>query len=182
MKNARAFAVVICLALSCIPALTQPATGSYPFGSFTGGPDVVNLGNLNANLTIPISNKAGRGQNFVYNLIFDSSVWYPVGSSGSQFWEPVSAWGWQGMSPALGGLVTYSVSTSSGTCGQYNPDSWQSWTYSNIVYTDSLGISHPWIGAEVEPTSVRTGLRVHQRAQRHRDSLSLPQTMGRATH
>jgi hypothetical protein len=94
MKNARALVVVFGLALSCIPALTQPATGTYPYGSFTGGPDAINLGNLNAKLTIPIVNKAGRGQNFVYDLTYDSSVWYPVGSTGSQSWQPVTTSWW----------------------------------------------------------------------------------------
>lgn len=150
MKNARAFLVAIGLALFSLQALTQPATGTYPDGSFTGGPDVVNLGNLNANLTIPIVNKPGRGQNFVYNLTYDSSVWYPVGSSGSQSWQPVNTtswWGWRGLSaPAFGGTVTYSVSTSSGQCGQYGQNSWEQWTYSNIIYTDPTGGTHSWIG------------------------------------
>ena len=47
---------------------------------------------------------------------------------------------------SFGGTVTYSVSTSSGHCGQYGQNSWQQWTYSNIVYTDSVGTSHYWNG------------------------------------
>src|ERR1041384_1854178 len=53
-----------------------PPTGTPPFGSFGGRPDVINLANLNAHLSIPILHKAGRGLNFVYDLTYDSSVWY----------------------------------------------------------------------------------------------------------
>ncbi len=67
------------------PTLAQTATGTPPFGSFSGGPfDVVNNANLNVHLTIPVIAKAGRGLPFGYSLIYDSSVWFPVGVSGSQ--------------------------------------------------------------------------------------------------
>ena len=97
MKNARVFLLALTAIVLSIPAFTQVATGTPSFGSFAGGPDVVNLGNLNADWTIPIRNKAGRGMNFVYNLQYDSSVFYPVASGSSMYWQPVGNWGWQGL-------------------------------------------------------------------------------------
>lgn len=61
-------------------ARAQVATGTPPFGSFSGGPDVVNNANLNVHLAIPVMNKAGRGMPFYYILTNDSSVWYPNGT------------------------------------------------------------------------------------------------------
>ncbi len=58
----------------------QVTTGIPPFGSFGGGPDVINLANLNSHLSIPVLNKPGRGMNFTYDLSYgpvwhDSSDW-----------------------------------------------------------------------------------------------------------
>jgi RHS repeat-associated protein len=67
----------------------------------------VNLGNLNVHFSIPVLHKAGRGTSFAYDLSYDSSVWYPVGVSGSQTWTPVTTWGWRGITEAAAGYVTY---------------------------------------------------------------------------
>ena len=62
----------------------QVATGTPSFGSFGGGPfDVVNLGNLNVHIAIPILHKAGRGIPFTYDLRYESSVWTPLTSGGT---------------------------------------------------------------------------------------------------
>ena len=90
----------------CLPSAAQVATGTPPFGSFAGGPDVINLANLNSHLAIPVIHKTGRGTNFTYDLSYDSSVWYPVGASGSQLWEPVSNFGWHGVTEVLTGYVS----------------------------------------------------------------------------
>src|SRR5712692_5132389 len=85
----------------------QVQTGTPPFGSFGGGPfDTMNLGNLNVHFAIPVVNKAGRGMAFPYNLSYDNSVWYPVGVSGSQNWQPVQNWGWRGQTEIAVGYVT----------------------------------------------------------------------------
>ena len=80
--------------------LGQPAISTPQFGSFGGGPDVINLGNLNAHWDIPIRNKAGRGTNFTYNVTYDSSIWYPVTSGSTKAWQPVANWGWTGLTQA----------------------------------------------------------------------------------
>jgi RHS repeat-associated protein len=122
-------------------AISQVQTGTPPFGTFSGGPDVINIGNLNLHLSIPVLSKAGRaGLNFNSALSYDSSIWSPVSINGQMAWQPVFGWGWHGMyQPSY---ITYKMTTSSGTCGQYGQYSWQSWTFTNLVYFEQNGVSH----------------------------------------
>ena len=126
-------------------SFAQVATGIPPFASIGGGPfDQINLGNLNVHFDIPISQKAGRGMPFTYDVTYDNSVWIPVGASGHQSWQPVSAaWGWQGLTQITSANVTYSTTTTSGHCGTMGQFTWQSWQYSNFVYYDASGTKHP---------------------------------------
>src|SRR5437899_10531582 len=59
-------------------ASAQVQTGTPPFGSFGGGPDTVNLANLNAHWAIPLLHKPGRGKDFLYDLSYDSSSCSPL--------------------------------------------------------------------------------------------------------
>jgi len=129
-----------------LPASAQfPATGTPASGSFSGGPDVINVGNLNAHLDIPIIRKPGRGANFNYDLTYDSSVWYPAGSSGSQSWllflnsTPL---GWQGFNGAEPGGIVYTLSI--GYSDPHSPCSVTQYSYSNFSYWDSTGTPHPF--------------------------------------
>jgi RHS repeat-associated protein len=139
--------------LAFVPHVThaQVPTGTPPFGSFGGGPDIINLANLNAHLDVPIINKPGRGGfNFTYDMSYDSSVWYPVGASGSQSWQFVPNWGWRGITEVATGYLSYSYT--SVVChytnlnGDLYPDGWKT-TYSNEVYHDYLGVPHPFPGS-----------------------------------
>src|SRR5260370_38199443 len=78
----RPFLLLVLLALVASVASAQVQTGVVPFGSFSGGPDIVNNANLNVHWTIPIRHKPGPGTNFDYDVTYDSSVWMPV-TSGS---------------------------------------------------------------------------------------------------
>ena len=147
MRTARIFTIASFLILLSMSAMGQVVTGTYPFGQFTGGPDAVNLGNLNASWTIPIVNKAGRGQNFVYNLNYDSSVYYPVTSGSSTSWQPVANWGWQGLGTSNLVYATYDVAYTSGTCGETDQFTWQSWVYSGLAFSDQNGVVHYFPGA-----------------------------------
>src|SRR2546422_5232119 len=89
------FLIIYLLALTENSSAQVP-TGTPPFGSFGGGPDVINLANLNSHITIPVLHKPGRGTNFNYDMSYDSSVWYPVTSGGTTTWQPVQNWGWRG--------------------------------------------------------------------------------------
>src|SRR2546428_14073483 len=80
----------------------QVKTGTPPFGSFSGGPDIINNANLNLHLSIPVRVKAVRGIPSSYVLSYDTSVWYPAGSVGT----PVSKWGMRSTTEAALGYVT----------------------------------------------------------------------------
>ncbi len=50
-------------------AQAQITTGTPPFGSFGGGPDVIDLANLNLHLTVPVIDRKSRGKiDFYYYL------------------------------------------------------------------------------------------------------------------
>ena len=103
--------VVVALILFTSLAAAQVSTGTPPFASLGGGPfDVVNLGNLNVHFSIPILHKAGRGVPFVYDLSYDSSIWYQATVQGTVQWTPTADWGWTSSSYAVLGRVT-SMST-----------------------------------------------------------------------
>jgi len=128
------------------PASAQVQTGTPPFGSFGGSPDIVNLGNLNGHLTIHAMNKPGRGTNFTYDLSYDSSVWYPLTSGGATTWHWLS--GWTTASPPIMGYATYQ--TTSESCQFFQETRWVTehyQLYSGWVYIDSLGTAHAMIGA-----------------------------------
>jgi RHS repeat-associated protein len=123
-------------------ASAQVPTGTPPFGSFGGGPDVINLANLNSHLTVPVLHKPGRGTNFSYDLSYDSSVWYPVGSSGNQTWQPVANWGWTGVTQALAGYVSSTETTTTKDAGFC-----RIMTFSNYSFHDIFGTAHNFNGS-----------------------------------
>jgi len=131
--------IAMAVALCCSAAAAQVAIGLQPFGSFGGGPDVINLGNLNVRYTIPVRHKAGRGNNFNWDITYDSSIWTPVGAVGNQAWNPVGTWGWNGLSPAAQPYVTYQVTYNSGHCGYMGQSSYQVWNYGNFDFVDQFG-------------------------------------------
>ena len=130
------FATLLLLLASLLPSSTfaQVTAGTPPFGSFSGGPEIINNANLNAHWTIPVLHNPGRGTNFTYDLSYDSSVWYPVGS-----WQPVQNWGWRAITEILTGYVTYS--TVSRRC--FVETQYEYWyVYSNWTYHDPFGVTH----------------------------------------
>jgi RHS repeat-associated protein len=123
----------------------QVTTGTPPLGSFAGGPDAINLANLNSVITIPVLQKAGRGLPFIYNLNYNSSVWTPVGSSGSQTWQAAGNFGWNG--PSGKGYISSHLGTLT-TCIEHNRPVPAYWTYTNFVYVDGYGTSHTFAGSD----------------------------------
>ncbi len=121
----------------------QVQTGTPPFGSFGGGPEAINLANLNSHITVPVRQRSGRGMDFTYNLSYDSLVWYPVGVSGSQNWQPMTNWGWKGQTQTALGYISYGF-TNTTQClmdvfpRQYGTTYW----YKNWVYVDEFGSAH----------------------------------------
>src|SRR5579859_2101921 len=140
---------VICGLFLRLPAArAQVATGTPPFGSFSGGPDIVNNGNLNVHLSIPVENKAGRGLPFNYNLTYDTSVWYPVTSGSTTTWQPVTNWGWRPPTAAQSGYLYYNQQ--SYYCTFWTGYNWQTAPYEQVfngfIYYDSGGTAHPFLG------------------------------------
>jgi RHS repeat-associated protein len=139
--------LMIVLALTAGISCAQVQTGTPPFGSFGGGPDVINLANLNSHLTVPVLHKPGRGNDFTYDLVYDSSIWFPVAATGHQTWQPVGSFGWAGQTEVVTGYVASAASYSS-TQQYCGPDmgymTITTWTYSGWVYTDSFGVSHAY--------------------------------------
>ena len=126
----------------------SPVATMQPFGSFGGGPDVINLGSLNSHITIPIRHKAGRGTDFDLTLTYDSSVWTPLISGSTRSWQPVasaSVPGWQGLNTAGQSFISYSMTYSGPwriTCDGYNYYYYETWTYSGFYYIDVNGAAH----------------------------------------
>jgi RHS repeat-associated protein len=115
MSHTLRFTILLAtVALLVKPAGGQVATGTPPFGSFSGGPDVTNLANLNSHIIVPVLSKPGRGTDFTYDLTYDSSVWYPLSSGSSRTWTPVITWGWRGVTEVATGYVSYNLWTA--TC------------------------------------------------------------------
>src|SRR5579859_2490449 len=113
-------------------AHAQVATGTPPFGSFGGGPEVINLYNLNFHWVFPIVNKAGRGPSFNYALTYDSSVWQMVTVNGQDTWQPVNGTlGWQRQTDAITGYVSYNAGTTG--CGT---------VYGQFVYHSPNGTAY----------------------------------------
>ena len=134
--------LIFVFSLSCFG---QVATGTPPFGSFGGGPDVIDLANLNAHLAVPVFSKAGRGMPFNYTLTYDSSVWYPVTSGSTTSWQPVNYWGWGVQTAVATGYVNVSISSTE--CYSYPRIPTGTYTlYSKWTYTDQFGATHVFPG------------------------------------
>jgi len=141
-KSGFQLCLFLLLVLACeVPSFGQVPTGTPPMSSLSGGPDIVNLANLNTHIAIPILSKSGRGLPFTFILTHDSSVWYPVTSSGSTSWQPVTNWGWSGSEAKIG----YIVSTESETarivpCGKL--ESLITTTVYGWTYQDGFATPH----------------------------------------
>jgi len=142
--------LIIALLLSTASVVSaQIQAKRPPFDTYGGGPfDMVDLGSLTVNFSIPVLHTAGRRTPFSYDISYNSQVWSPVTISGTKQWRPADAFGWTNISGAgTGGYITYAVSYNSGTCPvnpPYGYGPWSQTTYSNFVYHDSLGFTHPF--------------------------------------
>jgi RHS repeat-associated protein len=121
--------------------------GTPPFGSFSGGPDIINNSNLNVMIDVPIRHKAGRGNPFTYDLVYNTLIWAPVGTSGSQTWQPISNLGWTTATQAQTGYVTSASQSTENECivgGK--PEEEPGSISSNFTYVDSHGVPHLFAG------------------------------------
>ena len=144
-KRLQYFGSLLVVLLATVMGFAQVPTGVPPFSSVGGGPfDVVDLANLNVHFTIPIVSKAGRGLSFTYNINYDSSVWYPVGTSGSQVWTPVTNFAWPAQTQIAQGntgsikFTTFTTPCFDGTTHYIITH------YQYTRFTDASGVAHPF--------------------------------------
>ena len=153
LRPGRAILVLLALLLFSRETAAQgPVTGAPPFATLSGTPDLINLGNLNAHLSIPVLHKDGRGTNFTYDLSYDNSVWYPGTTGSTTTWQPILNLGWHAQTEAATGYLTF-TSVSTPWClvgGTYHGTEV---TRSNWTYHDALGSTHSFSGSD----STRTG-------------------------
>jgi RHS repeat-associated protein len=142
----RSLLALVIISFFAIPSTAQTPTGTPPFGSFGGGPDVINLANLNARIVVPVLHKAGRGSNFTYDLSYDSSVWYPSTASGTNTWTPVYNWGWTGQTQIATGYISYDYGFGQRCTDSHGHIYYNVGKYSYFVYNDAYGTSHPFPG------------------------------------
>jgi RHS repeat-associated protein len=128
-----------CFFLLVLPSPAQVATGTPPFNSFAGGPDTVNLASLNADLNIPIIQKAGRGLPFALSIDFNTYAWYPLHSGTHLEWAPAGSLGLPTMATPWGGTSASETVVNGGCEGRYPV-----YQYSNWTYIDSGGTPHPF--------------------------------------
>ncbi len=145
--TSRLMFLLLIVALAASPISAQVTTGTPPFGSFGGGPEVINLANLNSHIVIPVLHKPGRGLNFTYDLSYDSSVWYPSTASGTNTWTPVTNWGWRGQTEAATGYLSYNATVA--FCYTNRIPSGSRTTITNWTYHDPWGIPHPFTGTAI---------------------------------
>jgi len=145
-----ALVAVLALSVSMTVLAAGPTTGTPPFRSLGGGPDVINLGNLNVHYSMPVFGRAGRGMPFSYALAYDSSVWQIAASA----WTPAStSWGLTRDVAAAVGSVQVSAHQ---FCQNIDPGI--EYTFSNFV--DSAGTLHPFgaavSGYDCHPATTQT--------------------------
>jgi RHS repeat-associated protein len=125
--------------------MSQAPTGTPPFSSTGGGPDAVDLANLNVHITIPMISKPGRGTDFTYAYSYDSSVWYPAGSS----WMPAYNWGFRAQTEVATGYASYKTASITNCTDGSGHKTGSELNYNTWIYHDQFGIPHP-----VDPTAV----------------------------
>ncbi|HYX52838.1 MAG TPA: hypothetical protein VE783_05260, partial [Candidatus Limnocylindrales bacterium] len=136
MSNSARNSLLIALFLLAVPVMNfgQAASGTPPFSDITGSPDKVDLGNLNVHMDFPVFNKNGRGLPFSFGLGNDSSLWVPVASGSSTFWEPLNTFGWVGSGTNIG-TIGYTLITGAGF-----------FEYCFFTYFDGFGTAHVFPG------------------------------------
>ncbi|HKI12750.1 MAG TPA: RHS repeat-associated core domain-containing protein [Candidatus Acidoferrum sp.] len=145
IRLTRILSLLSFLALAAVQLHAQVTTGTPPFSSSAGGPDVIDLANLNAHVTIPVLHKAGRGTNFTYDLSYDSSVWYPITSGSTTSWQPLTNWGWRGQTEAATGYVSFNATVTFCYTGRIPTGSRA--TTTGWVFHDAWGVPHSFSGS-----------------------------------
>lgn len=140
----KTFVAVLLLIVTSLFSAAQQPTGSPQFDSFQKvAPGVlVNLGNLDVHVSVPIFARNGNGLPFSYSWEYDNEIWYDNGTG----WHPTN--GWSGLE---GVPVQYSLNygdtrTTYGTC----TDGQTSYQLSNFVWVDPSNTAHSFPSIQVQ--------------------------------
>jgi RHS repeat-associated protein len=135
------YTFVLFILLTLAPVNAQVTTGTPPLGSFGGGPDTVDLANLNVSLTVPVFQRSGRGASFQFVLGLNTSAWYPVptGSTPPMSWQASNSFG-QPTTATPFGYVTHAQTQTTCSGNNHVPLT----INSRWVYVDPAGTSHPF--------------------------------------
>lgn len=153
IRSLARYLLFLFLLLSPRPALAQlaPTRGTPRFGTFDGGPDVINLANLNNHLVVPVFQKPGRALNFEFSLTYDSSFWLAPPFSGSSAWSPATNWGWGTGGTDIGTFTD--VVSGPTNCIVSGRVVGTKTFWSNFVYSDGSGTPHTFYGSVEGDTS-----------------------------
>lgn len=158
-----AIAILLIVASARVYAQTpDPEIGSgvFPFQTYLGEHENINLGSGNLNIQIPVLRLPGRdGHDFVVSYTYNSQVWSmhtftPPNTQQTIYqWAPPSNPGWQWNVPTLnsdGGVLPNTLTSSGYTCGgNYRLKMWDGRViyfpavYSTCLYTNSNGQQSP---------------------------------------
>ena len=141
MKPIHVVPVILALLVAIPPVQAQSVTdnGTPNYSSFSGGPDVINNGNLNIHYTVPVFARAGVGLPFSYSLPVDNGLWY-------RYQDTLLNWHW-GFDPstaqptgvmAIGAIFYTYGQTKCSLDGGYTV-----YYYKIISYTSPDNTSHP---------------------------------------
>src|ERR1700734_803588 len=117
--------------------------GTPNFGSFSGGPDVINDANLNIHYSVPVFSRAGVGIPFSYSLSVDNGVWYQYQDVDLNYHWGADFSTAQPVGVMAIGAVFYTTSTY--TCA-YEGTKFPVTRYAITSYTGPDNTSHP-VGA-----------------------------------
>jgi hypothetical protein len=147
----RVLGVALMVVVCALAAFAQfPNTGFPPFGSFENGKfDSVNRQNLNIHFEIPVVSVPGRGMNFSFAIVYDSTNWTIAGSPAT--WTPIdddasdhTGWGWK-LTPSLGAISEQITSHSTKCFDDPQNPGYREWvpiaTY-YYAYRDASGTYH----------------------------------------
>ncbi len=139
MKSICAPVVGILLAVLTLgfASVVSAQTGLPPFSSVeSGGFDAINHRGVNAMFSIPVIYKSGRGVPVQFAINYNSAIWAPV-TNASTTWSPQPGFGWRYPTPT--GSVAWTASFDT-DCGVGSREDF----YTNYVYTDPNGTTHPF--------------------------------------
>jgi RHS repeat-associated protein len=116
----------------------------------------VNLANLNVHLNVPVFGRPGRGLPFNFYVAYDSSIWYPVTTSGTTTWT-ANGTGWGGSEVNVGSVVPTQYYSTSGTCGSIPHLGITSYSEYYWTYIDGFGTRHPFAATSSVTINTCTG-------------------------